>query len=90
MYQLNSTKQFAKDYKLCKKRGLNILLLKAIFTQLQETGKIAAQNKPHKLRGDYTGFWECHIQSDWLLIWLQDDKNKIIELTRTGTHSDLF
>jgi mRNA interferase YafQ len=90
MYQLNTTKQFTKDYKLCKKRGLNIVLLNAIFTQLHESGKIHVQFKPHKLRGNYAGFWECHIQSVWLLIWLQDYKNKIIELTRTGTHSDLF
>lgn len=90
MYQLNTTKQFTKDYKLCKKRGLNIILLTEIFNQLQEYGKIHTQFKPHKLGGNYAGFWECHIQSDWLLIWLQDDKNKIIELTRTGTHSDLF
>ena len=65
-------------------------LLNSLFTQLQATGNIARQNKPHKLRGNYTGFLECHIQSDWLLIWMQDDKNKIIELTRTGSHSDLF
>lgn len=90
MYQLNTTKQFIKDYKLCNKRGLNMELINAVFIQLEETGKISIQHKPHKLKGDYAGFWECHIQSDWLLIWLQDDKNKLIELTRTGTHSDLF
>ena len=90
MYQLNTTKQFTKDYKLCKKRGLDMALLNALFTQLQTTGNIAPQNKPHKLLGNYTGFLECHIQNDWLLIWLQDDKKKIIELTRTGSHSDLF
>ncbi len=90
MYKLNTTRQFSKDYKLCQKRKLKMELLNAIFIQLEETGKIPAQNKPHKLGGNYAGFWECHIQSDWLLIWLQDDKNKVIELTRTGTHSDLF
>lgn len=90
MYKLNTTKQFTKDYKLCKTRGLSMELINAVFIQLEEVGKIPIQYKPHKLKGDYAGFWECHIQSDWLLIWLQDDKNKLIELTRTGTHSDLF
>ncbi|MEO8149180.1 MAG: type II toxin-antitoxin system YafQ family toxin [Bacteroidia bacterium] len=46
--------------------------------------------KAHKLRGNYTGFLECHIQSDWLLIWRSDDRNREIHLTRTGSHSDLF
>jgi len=42
------------------------------------------------LKGNFKGFWECHIQPDWLLIWQQDDEIKLISLTRTGTHSDLF
>ncbi len=46
--------------------------------------------KTHKLQGNYFEFLECHIQPNWLLIWEQDDNNKIIYLTRTGTHSDLF
>lgn len=40
--------------------------------------------------GDYKGFWECHIQPDWLLIWEQDEEIKLISLHRIGTHSDLF
>ncbi|HEY5510370.1 MAG TPA: type II toxin-antitoxin system YafQ family toxin [Prolixibacteraceae bacterium] len=46
--------------------------------------------KAHLLSGNYNGYWECHIKPDWLLIWRQDDKTKVIELVRTGTHSDLF
>lgn len=33
---------------------------------------------------------ECHIQSDWLLIWQQNDEELILLFTNTGTHSDLF
>jgi mRNA-degrading endonuclease YafQ of YafQ-DinJ toxin-antitoxin module len=29
-------------------------------------------------------------KSDWLLIWHQNDIDKVIELVRTGTHADLF
>jgi mRNA interferase YafQ len=42
------------------------------------------------LSGNYAGFWECHIKTDWLLTWLQDDENKTISLDRLGTPSDLF
>ena len=65
-------------------------LLNELFLALEKNGTVPAKNKPHKLTGSYKGFWECHIQPDWLLIWFQNDKEKIIELTRTGTHSDLF
>ncbi|MFV9647016.1 MAG: type II toxin-antitoxin system YafQ family toxin, partial [Desulfobacterales bacterium] len=44
--------------------------------------------KLHPLKGKYSGYKECHIEPDWLLIWKADSKN--VYLTRTGTHSNLF
>lgn len=90
MYQLEQTGQFKKDIKLAKKRGLDMQFLDEIVTSLVEKGMVPQKNKPHKLTGNYKGFWECHVQPDWLLVWAQDDTIKLITLTRTGTHSDLF
>lgn len=90
MYRLSTTRQFEKDYKLCKKRRYKLDLLHNIISQLEKSGHLPVHFKPHKLTGNYKGFWECHILPDWLLIWLKDDKNSEITLTRTGTHSDLF
>ena len=40
------------------------------------------------LKGEWKGYWECHIASNWLLIYkLTDDE---VLLARTGTHADLF
>lgn len=90
MYQLEQTGKFKKDIKLAKKRGLDMRLLDEVITQLVEKGSLSLKNKPHKLTGNYKGFWECHIQPDWLLVWEQDDTIRLVTLTRTGTHSDLF
>jgi mRNA interferase YafQ len=90
MYRLEQTSQFKKDIKLAKKRGLSMQLLDEAVTLLVENGKLPPKYKPHTLKGDYSGFWECHIQPDWLLVWAQNEKIKLIALTRTGTHSDLF
>ncbi len=90
MYRLNTTKQFERDYKLCKKRGLNLNLINRVFELLEQDGNLPAKYKSHKLTGNYTGFLECHIQNDWLLVWLQNEEKREILLTRTGTHSDLF
>lgn len=90
MYTLEQTGQFKKDIKLAKKRGFNMELLNELVTALVEQGELLPKYKPHKLSGNYKGFWECHIQPDWLLIWEQNDTIKLITLTRTGTHSDLF
>ncbi len=45
---------------------------------------------PHKLHGEYSSCIECHIEPDWLLIYLIDRDDNTITFVRTGTHSDLF
>ncbi|MBD9092570.1 MAG: type II toxin-antitoxin system YafQ family toxin [Bacteroides oleiciplenus] len=89
-YSLTYTGQFKKDLKRCQKRGLDIGLLYKVITLLQENGFLPAEYKPHLLSGQLSGYWECHIKPDWLLIWAQDDKELTLLLMNTGTHSDLF
>jgi len=90
MYQLELTNKFKKDIKLARKRSLNMGLLDIVVTKLVEEGTLETKYKPHILKGNYKGLWECHIQPDWLLIWEQNETIKLISLIRRGTHSDLF
>jgi len=90
MYSVVASNKFQKDYKLCKKRGLNLKLIDDLILHLEKHGAVPLKHKPHILSGDYDGIWECHIKPDWLLLWKQDEEIKLISLTRTGTHSDLF
>jgi mRNA interferase YafQ len=48
------------------------------------------KHQDHRLSGDYSGFRECHITSDWLLIYQIRNNELLLLLSRTGTHSDLF
>lgn len=89
-YKLKQTTQFKKDLKLAKKRNLPLELLEEIVDKLVAGETLPATNKPHILKGNYSGFWECHIKPDWLLIWSQNDEIQLVTLTRNGTHSDLF
>ena len=90
MYEILFTNQFKRSYKKCLKRGYNKVLFQKVVALLAETGSLPPQYRPHKHSGDLKGFWECHIQPDWLLIWEQRDTELILVLTDTGTHSDLF
>ena len=90
MYTISFSNKFKKDYKLCLKRGYDISKLEEVINLLAKNGKLPAKYKPHVLKGNYEGLWECHIKPDWLLIWLQDDKELTLLLINTGTHSDLF
>lgn len=80
---------FKKDYKRMMKRGAPASKLNAVLTLLMNNEPLPARNRPHLLSGEWKGFWECHIEPDWLLIYDLDNPD-VLALYRTGTHSDLF
>jgi len=88
MRELLTTLQFKKDLKRAKKRGKDRDKLGRIVEKIVAGEPLAPRHKPHRLSGDWSACWECHIEPDWLLIW-DEDENHIV-LIRTGTHADLF
>ena len=90
MYKVDYTNRFKKDLKRCQKRGLDIDKLRVVAKILEEKGALPQEYKPHKLSGLYAGDWECHIESNWLLVWRQNDLELTLLFMYTGTHSDLF
>ena len=90
MLILKTTSQFKKDYKRMKKQGKNIDLLREVIDDLLAEKTLDAKHHDHSLSGNYTGFRECHILPDWLLVYAIDHGNLILTASRTGTHSDLF
>lgn len=90
MYAVKPTTRFQKDLKRIAKRGYNIALLTEVIKKLANGEQLPEKYKDHNLQGDFAGCRECHIEPDWLLIYEIADKELILYLTRTGTHSDLF
>lgn len=90
MYEVIYTGQFKRSLKQCVKRGLEIKIFTDALDILQEKGSLPPEYRPHKLSGQYSGCWECHLEPDWLLIWRQNDYALELILVDTGTHSDLF
>ncbi len=89
-YQLALTGKFKKGLKRAKKRGLDIDLLDSVVEKLLSGISLEEKYRDHELNGKYTGFRECHIQPDWLLIYLLENDILVLTLVDTGTHSDLF
>ena len=85
--------QFKKDYKLMMKQGKDIAELDYVIDELAVPNPLPEKYHDHYLKGEYTGYKECHIQPDWLLIYgyetLDDDERQLL-LVRTGSHSDLI
>lgn len=93
MFQVVTSNKFLKDLKLLKKRSVvDFKLLQDFVNELAIHGAkgLDQKHKPHKLKGEYSGYWECHVKPDLLLIWDESEKLMLLELVRTGTHSDLF
>lgn len=82
------TRQFERDIVKSKKRGKTLEKFKIIARTLIEEKELDSMHRDHKLVGNYAGRRECHIESDWLLIYKIDGDRIVFE--RTGSHSDLF
>ena len=73
---------------LKQKRDMN--LLNDIVEKLLRAEPLPDKNKDHSLTGIWSGYRECHVAPDWLLIYQIKDNILVLSLTRTGTHSELF
>ncbi len=90
MLEIVLSSRFRKDLKTASKRGYNLNLLNEVVNKLASKQELPVKNRDHELSGDYSGFRECHIAPDWLLIYRVVDEDLVLYLMRTGTHSDLF
>ena len=89
-YKTVWTNKFKKEYKLAMKRGKDILKLDEIIRLLAKDLELPAVLCDHELKGNWKNHRELHIEGDWLLIYQKMEDILILELTRTGSHSDLF
>ena len=88
MLNVRYSTKFKKDFRTCVKRGYKMALLQQVIDILRILESLPAKNRDHNLSGNYSGYRECHIEPDWLLIYKQTDDE--LKLDRVGTHADLF
>lgn len=88
MLSIRRVSKFKSDYKRCLKRGRDMRLLHTIIESLADGKKLDPRHKDHPLQGEFNDCRECHIQPDWLLIYMLTQTELV--LVRTGSHSDLF
>ncbi len=73
-----------------KKCSYNMGLLEKVLETLLQGRILPMKHRDHALTGNFSGFRECHILPDWLLIYQIDRGMLILVASRTGTQSDLF
>lgn len=89
MKELRFTRQYKKDLKRYLNQPKKLEALNKVLDMLRNETALPESYKPHKLTGDYKGCMECHIEGDYLLIWI-DENTDTISLFRLGSHSELF
>ncbi len=80
--------QFKRDVKRAEKRCKDIGKLRSLLTLLIKKKPLPQGCLDHSLKGDWNGFRDAHIESDWLLIYRVAGNE--LHLARTGTHADIF
>lgn len=88
MLPIRPTSKFKKDLKKAAKQNRDFEKLQQILDKLSVPEPLPSKFKDHKLKGEWIDFRECHIESDWLLIYTISDFE--LRLVRLGTHSELF
>ncbi|MBQ9521607.1 MAG: type II toxin-antitoxin system YafQ family toxin [Oscillospiraceae bacterium] len=90
MLEVVLSNRFKRDLKRAVRRGRDTALLEKTVNTLAERRPLPESSRDHALTGDWTGYRECHIQPDWLLIYKVHEEELLLLLMRTGTHADLF
>ncbi len=88
MKGLRYTGTYKRDFKRVVRRKYDLRRLSFVITALRTDATLPAAAHPHLLKGEWLGYWECHVEPDWLLIYKVT--NSEVLLARTGTHADLF
>ena len=89
MKRIFPSTQYKKDYKRFRNNPSKMKALATNIDLLANERPIPALYNPYQLHGDYIGCMECHVQGDFLLVWV-DEARDVIELVRLGSHSELF
>ena len=84
------TSAFARDLKRAIKRGKDPQKITAVIQLLCEQAPLPPTLKDHPLKGSYTGFRDCHIEPDLILIYRIEANQLQLICAHLGSHSDLF
>jgi len=85
---LEYSKEFERDVRRQERRGKAMAKLNAVVETIRTRRALEARHADHPLSGKWKGSRDCHIEPDWILIYIKTPT--VLRLVRTGTHSDLF
>jgi mRNA interferase YafQ len=91
MREIERTSRFKRDYKREAKGRHRSTLdedLVAVFRSLAADVPLSERYRDHALTGNWSGYRDCHIKPDLVLIYEKPDAGTL-RLIRLGSHSEL-
>ncbi len=92
MRAIERSSAFKRDYKreVRGRQGASLdAVLAPVFIALADDQPLDPRYRDHELSGDWSGYRECHVKPDLLLIYRKSDADTL-RLARLGSHSELF
>lgn len=86
MRALERSSAFKRDFK--KQGDIDTALIDVLYKLINDE-ELPDKYRDHALSGDWSGYRECHVKPDLLLIYKKPDSDTV-RLARLGSHSDLF
>ena len=72
------TNQFKRDFKKAKRGNRNLKKLTEAVGMLANDETLPASFRDQALTGNWSGFRECHLAGDWLLIYQLPDEEALL------------
>lgn len=88
MLKPHNTTAFKRDLKRLAKSGKDLEKLFSVMVLLANETPLDQKYYDHPLKGNWKGYRECHIEPNWLLVYLVEDD--VITFARSGSHSEIF
>ena len=88
MLKFSTTTQFERDLKKAAKQHKNLKKLWDLIELLIKNKPLKKKHRNHKLKGNFVNHWECHVEPDWLLVYMKTDDE--IRVERLGSHAELY
>ena len=92
MRRIERATAFKRDYRRVKAKSRYPDLdarLTALLELLVNDRPLPPRNRDHALSGNWSGYRDCHLWPDLLLIYAKPSPD-LLRLVRIGSHSDLF
>lgn len=84
MLQVKTSKDFDRDLRKIK-LSTNLV---AVLAYLSRGEMLPAKYKDHALTGNWSGWRDCHVANDLVLVYRID--GDILHLARLNSHSEVF